>query len=294
MHGSRDAAPARRPEDRGNRQGLPRARSDDRAAHCPREEAACEGGAALRGAGRPRATSVWRRCWRSSTWCSTRAMRHRGRRLATPGAREEAMRLGRVIAALPPDDPEVHGLEALMELQASRLRARGGAGGEMILRRTESGRWDHLLIRRGLAPSARQSCRRWRGSSRSRPASRPAMRERGHRRRPTGCGLRSQYAQLADIGPSPFVRLNHAVAIGMAFGPAAALALVDALTAQGPVLASYHYVPSVRGDLLEKHRTPRRGARRVRLGRRDGTQRPRPRRPARPCTGAGSRGPGTG
>src|SRR6266446_5437085 len=175
-----------------------------------------------------------------------------------PALCHEALRLGRILAELAPDEPEVHGLVALMEVQASRARARVGPSGEPIVRLDQDrGRWDHLLIRRGLAALER--------------AEKPRAETPGDARGPytlqaaiAACHARARtpdetdwarivalYVELAQRVPSPIVELNRAVAVGMAFGPAAGLALVDALTAESS-LANYHLLPSVRGDLLFK------------------------------------------
>ena len=167
---------------------------------------------------------------------------------------EEALRLGRILAELAPEEPEVHGLVALMEIQASRFGARIGPSGEPILLLDQNrARWDQLLIRRGLAALERAEAlggagRPVRAAGRDRRLSR-ASADRG------GDGLgahraRSTYA-LAQRMPSPVVELNRAVAVAMAFGPAAGLELVDALISE-PSLEGYHLLPSVRGDLLKK------------------------------------------
>src|SRR5919202_5134781 len=132
-----------------------------------------------------------------------------------PALCNDALRLGRMLAELTPTEPEVHGLVALMELQASRMRARAGPAGQpVLLLDQDRSRWDQLLIRRGLAALERAEA-------------------------------------LAQLTASPVVELNRAVAIGMAFGPAAGLALVDALVHE-PSLKVYYLLPSVRGDLLDK------------------------------------------
>ena len=177
-----------------------------------------------------------------------------GEDLVRPTLCEEAIRLGRVLAGLAPEEPEVHGLVALMELQASRLRARVGANGEAIrLLDQNRARWDYLLIQHGLT-SLRRAEHGARGvpGSYTLQAAIAACHARARVADETDWQrIAALYARLADVQPSPVVRLNHAVAVGMAEGPAAALALVDWLTSEG-TLASYHYVPSVRGDLLEK------------------------------------------
>jgi predicted RNA polymerase sigma factor len=166
---------------------------------------------------------------------------------------EDALRLGRILAALEPEEPEVHGLLALMEIQASRLRARRGPGGEPILLVDQDrGRWDQLLIHRGLAALAK-------AESLHRPlgpyclqAAIAACHARAKAPEETDWeAIVALYDALAQIAPSPVVELNRAVAIGMAFGPEAALVLVDELAAE-PALKGYHWLPSVRGDLLAK------------------------------------------
>jgi RNA polymerase sigma factor (sigma-70 family) len=166
---------------------------------------------------------------------------------------EDALRLGRILAALEPEEPEVHGLLALMEIQASRLRARRGPGGEPILLVDQDrGRWDQLLIHRGLAALAK-------AESLHRPlgpyclqAAIAACHARAKAPEETDWeAIVALYDALAQIAPSPVVELNRAVAIGMTFGPEAALVLVDELAAE-PALKGYHWLPSVRGDLLAK------------------------------------------
>ena len=170
-----------------------------------------------------------------------------------PGLCEDALRLGRMLAELLPREPEVHGLVALMEIQASRTRARLGPSGEPILLLDQDrARWDDLLIRRGLAalqraeklggmlgPYALQSaiaaCH-----ARARTASETDWQR-----------IAALYDALSQLAPSPIVDLNRAVALAMAFGPAAGLELVDTLLPE-PSLKSYHLLPSVRGDLLVK------------------------------------------
>ena len=180
-----------------------------------------------------------------------------------PALCEDALRLGRILAELAPREPEVHGLVALMEIQASRSGARIGPSGEPILLFDQNrARWDQLLIGRGLAALARSE------------KARAEKLRAGNDRLPQGpyalqaaitaCHARARtpeetdwvqivalYAALAQQAPSPVVELNRAVALAMAFGPAAGLALVDALTSE-PSLENYHLLPSVRGDLLEK------------------------------------------
>ncbi len=169
-----------------------------------------------------------------------------------PALCEEALRLGRILAGLAPAEPEVHGLVALMEIQASRLRARTGPSGEPILLLDQNrGRWDQLLIRRGLDALARAEALGSPG-----PYVLQAAIAACHARARTAAGtdwsrIAALYAALARLTPSPVVELNRAVAVAMASGPAAGLALVDALAGE-PALASYHLLPTVRGDLLEK------------------------------------------
>jgi RNA polymerase sigma factor (sigma-70 family) len=185
-----------------------------------------------------------------------------------PALCEDALRLGRILAELAPREPEVHGLVALMEIQASRSGARVGPSGEPVLLLSQNReRWDQLLIHRGLAALARsESVRRENAHAETLGA--------GYASGPPGpyalqaaiaaCHARARtpeetdweqivvhYRELARLTPSPVVELNRAVAMAMAFGPAAGLEVVDALTSE-PSLESYHLLPSVRGDLLEK------------------------------------------
>ena len=166
---------------------------------------------------------------------------------------EDALRLGRMLAALVPGEPEAHGLIALMELQASRMRARIGPAGEPVLLLDQNrARWDHVLIRRGLAALARAEALGGAGGRYALQAALAAC----HARAATPCEtdwvrIAALYAALAELSPSPVVELNRAVAVAMAFGPASGLAIVDALTAE-PQLSGYHLLPSVRGDLLAK------------------------------------------
>ncbi|MDN3919172.1 RNA polymerase sigma factor [Roseateles violae] len=173
-----------------------------------------------------------------------------------PALCEEAQRLGRVLAELAADEPEVHGLLALMEIQASRSRARLDASGRpVLLLDQDRGRWDPLLIRRGLAALARAEAlvggRAALGVYALQGAI-AACHARARRAEDTDWAeIVALYDALAQIAPSPVVELNRAVAVGMAFGPAAALELVEGLAAH-PQLRSYHWLPSVRGDLLLK------------------------------------------
>ena len=170
-----------------------------------------------------------------------------------PGLCEDALRLGRILAELSPREPEVHGLVALMEIQASRSRARVGASGEPILLLDQNrAQWDQLLIRRGLAALERAEklggARGWYALQ----AAIAACHARALRKEETNWErIVALYDSLAQIAPSPVVELNRAVAISMAFGPAAGLEIVDQLSSE-PSLENYHLLPSVRGDLLHK------------------------------------------
>lgn len=166
---------------------------------------------------------------------------------------EEALRLGRVLAGLAPNEPEVHGLVSLMEIQASRNRARTDAEGRpVLLMEQDRSRWDRLQIRRGLValdhaeqlpgPAGSYLLQAAIAACHARAA------EPAHTDWPR---IVSLYDALAALTPSPVVELNRAVAVSMAFGPAAALEIVDALM-QEPALKNYHWLPSVRGDLLAK------------------------------------------
>jgi RNA polymerase sigma-70 factor, ECF subfamily len=172
---------------------------------------------------------------------------------ARPGLCEEALRLGRILAGLAPNEAEVHGLVALMEIHASRLRARVSESGEPVLLLDQNrARWDHVLVRRGLDALARAERL---GGTRGAYALQAAI-AACHARAPTAAGtdwmrIAALYTALAQLVPSPVVELNRAVAFGMAFGPAAGLDLADALTSERS-LANYHLLFSVRGDLLFK------------------------------------------
>jgi len=170
-----------------------------------------------------------------------------------PGLCEDALRLGRILAELLPNEPEVHGLVALMEIQASRLAARVGPAGEAVLLLDQPrDRWDQLLIRRGLAALARAEALGRALGPYSLQAAIAACHARARRAEDTDwTRIAALYDALAQIAPSPVVELNRAVALAMAFGPAAGLEVVDALNADG-ALAGYHLLPSVRGDLLAK------------------------------------------
>jgi predicted RNA polymerase sigma factor len=185
-----------------------------------------------------------------------------------PALCEDALRLGRILAELAPREPEVHGLVALMEIQASRSRARVGPSGEPILLFDQNrARWDQLLIHRGLAALARSESVRSENAHAERLGAGCASSPPGPyalQAAIAACHARARtpeetdweqivvhYGELARLTPSSVVELNRAVAIAMVFGPAAGLELVDALTSE-PSLESYHLLPSVRGDLLEK------------------------------------------
>ena len=170
-----------------------------------------------------------------------------------PALCEEALRLGRILAGLAPEEPEVHGLVALMEIQASRSAARIGPSGEpVLLLGQDRGRWDQLLIHRGLAALERAGKL---GGERG-PYALQAAIAACHARARTAdetdwARIAALYDDLALRAPSPVVELNRAVAHAMAFGPARGLEMVDAL-ADEPALEGYHLLPSVRGDFLQK------------------------------------------
>jgi RNA polymerase sigma-70 factor (ECF subfamily) len=166
---------------------------------------------------------------------------------------EEALRLGRVLAELMPQEAEVHGLVALMELQASRLRARvDPVGKPVLLLDQDRARWDQLLIRRGLAALQRATELGGTPGPYALQAAIAACHARARTPEETDwVRIAALYDALGRVSPSPVVELNRAVAVGMAFGPAAGLAIVDELTTE-PVFKAYHLLPAVRGDLLEK------------------------------------------
>lgn len=170
-----------------------------------------------------------------------------------PALTDEALRLGRVLAGLAPDESEVHGLVALMEIQASRMHARVDAQGRpVLLLNQDRSRWDPLLIRRGLAALARSEALGGASGPYALQAALAACHARARHADDTDWEqIVALYDALAQVAPSPVVELNRAVAVGMAFGPAAGLEIVDALAAD-PALARYHWLPSVRGDLLAK------------------------------------------
>ncbi|HLU24922.1 MAG TPA: RNA polymerase sigma factor [Longimicrobiales bacterium] len=170
-----------------------------------------------------------------------------------PALCDDALRLGRILAELMPDEPEVHGLVALMELQASRLRARVGPDGEPVrLLDQDRAKWDPLLIRRGLAALERAESLGGALGPYTLQAAIAACHARARTPEETDWPrIAALYDALAQLEPSPVVDLNRAVALAMAFGPEAGLELVDALVEDG-ALRNYHLLPAVRGDLLER------------------------------------------
>jgi predicted RNA polymerase sigma factor len=176
-----------------------------------------------------------------------------GDHLTRPALCEDALRLGRVLAELMPSEPEVHGLVALMEIQASRLRARIGPSGEPVLLMEQNrGVWDRLLIRRGLAALGRAEALSGTLGPYTIQAAIAACHARARTPEETDWErIAALYDGLAELTPSPVVELNRAVAVAMAFGPWAALEIVDSLVDE-PSLRSYHLLPTVRGDLLAR------------------------------------------
>ncbi|MBP6405122.1 MAG: RNA polymerase subunit sigma-24 [Ramlibacter sp.] len=174
-----------------------------------------------------------------------------------PALAQEALRLGRMLAELAPEEPEVHGLAALMELQASRSAARVDAQGRpVLLMAQDRGRWDRLLIRRGLAALERAQALCLRQQQPLGSYALQAAIAACHASAPTGDAtdwgrIAALYDALAQVAPSPVVELNRAVAVGMAFGPQAGLEIIDTLM-QDKALRNYQWLPSVRGDLLAK------------------------------------------
>ena len=166
---------------------------------------------------------------------------------------EEALRLGRTLAELAPNEPEVHGLVALMEIQASRSRARSGPNGEPILLMDQNrAKWDQLLIQRGLAALERARTLRRGTGSYTLQAEIAACHARAREPQETNWNrIVALYDELAEIMPSPIIELNRAVAVSMASGPEKALAMVDRLLGD-PRLSSYHLLPGVRADFLKK------------------------------------------
>jgi predicted RNA polymerase sigma factor len=170
-----------------------------------------------------------------------------------PGLCEEALRLGRILAELAPNEPEVHGLAALMEIQASRSRARIGPGGEPVLLLEQNrALWDRLLIGRGLAALQRAEQLDGAAGLYALQAAIAACHARALTAEDTDWPrIAALYGVLARVAPSPVVELNRAVAVAMADGPAAGLAIADALLNE-PTMKRYHLLPAVRGDLLQK------------------------------------------
>jgi RNA polymerase sigma factor (sigma-70 family) len=170
-----------------------------------------------------------------------------------PALCEDALRLGRILAELVPQEPEVHGLVALLEIQASRAKARVGPSGEPVLLLDQNrALWDHLLIRRGLAALERAEQLGGARGPYALQAAIAACHARALAPEETDWArIARLYAELAQLARSPVVELNRAVAVAMAFGPEAGLELVDALAAE-PSLENYHLLPSVRGDLLAR------------------------------------------
>jgi RNA polymerase sigma factor (sigma-70 family) len=170
-----------------------------------------------------------------------------------PALCEEAMRVGRILAELAPSEPEVHGLVALMELQSSRMAARVSASGEpILLLKQDRGRWDQLLIRRGLAALARAQSLDGPLGPYSLQGAIAACHAQARTAEETAWPrIVALYDALNELQPSPVVALNRAVAVSMAYGPAAALEIVDLLRSESR-LREYHLLPSVRGDLLER------------------------------------------
>lgn len=176
-----------------------------------------------------------------------------GEDLIRPALCEDALRLGRVLAELMPREPEVHGLVGLMEIQASRLRTRVGPSGDpVLLLDQDRSRWDHLLIRRGLAALDRAEKLGVALGPYALQAAIASCHARARTPEETDWArIAALYDALAEVAPSPVVELNRAVAVGMAFGPAAGLELVDRLESE-PSLLGYHLLPAVRGDLLAR------------------------------------------
>jgi RNA polymerase sigma factor (sigma-70 family) len=170
-----------------------------------------------------------------------------------PALCEDALRLGRILAELAPGEPEVHGLLALMEIQASRFRARAGPSGEpVLLMDQDRARWDHLLVRRGLVALERAEKLGGALGPYTLQAAIAACHARARAPAETDWKrIVALYDGLAQLMPSPIVELNRAVAVAMAYGPEEGLALVDAIAAE-PALRSYHLLPSVRADFLAK------------------------------------------
>jgi RNA polymerase sigma factor (sigma-70 family) len=176
-----------------------------------------------------------------------------GEHWTRPALCQEALRLGRIVAELVPGEPEVHGLVALMEIQASRLAARTGPTGEpVLLTDQDRGRWDRVLIGRGLSALDRaERAGRALGPYALQAAIAACHARAGSVEQTDWARIAALYEALAEVSPSPVVELNRAVAVSRAYGPAAGLELVDALL-DVPALRGYHLLPSVRGDLLEQ------------------------------------------
>ena len=176
-----------------------------------------------------------------------------GEDLLRPELAEDALRLGRVLQSLMPNEPEVHGLVSLMEIQASRMHARTTPSGDIILLLDQDrGKWNHLLIRRGLAALQRaESLRAARGTYTLQAAIAACHARAGSPEQTDWARIAELYRELAALVPSPIIELNRAVAVGMAFGPQAGLELVARLLDE-PSLSTYHLLPSVHADLLYK------------------------------------------
>ena len=174
-----------------------------------------------------------------------------------PALCDEALRLARMLAELAPDEPEAHGLAALLEIQASRTAARTDEQGSPVLLADQNrARWDHLLIRRGLAALTRAEQLATQQTRALGPYALQAAIAACHARAPSASDtdwqrIAALYDALAQVTPSPVVELNRAVAVAMAFGPAAGLAIVDSLVDE-PALRKYQWLPAVRGDMLAK------------------------------------------
>jgi RNA polymerase sigma factor (sigma-70 family) len=170
-----------------------------------------------------------------------------------PALCEEALRLGRILAGLAPTEPEAHGLVALMELQASRLKARTDASGKpVLLLEQDRSRWDRILVLRGLAALERAERLGGAHGPYTLQAALAACHARARTAEETDwAAIAALYGALAGLAPSPVVELNRAVAVAMAFGPAAGLELIDAISGE-PAMRDYHLLPSVRGDLLAR------------------------------------------
>jgi RNA polymerase sigma factor (sigma-70 family) len=178
-----------------------------------------------------------------------------------PQLAQEAMRLGRQLLALAPAHAEAHGLQALMELQASRFRARRGAdGGPVRLAEQDRARWDRLLVQRGLALLARaEALSAARGPYTLQAGIAACHARAAHADATDWVRIAALYTTLAQVAASPVVELNRAVALGMAFGPQTALPLLDAL-AEAPALRGYHLLPAARADMLERAQRPEEAA----------------------------------